>query len=170
MRGSLLTGLYAWNHRAITNDLPIKSDCESIAHVLSNKNYHTGYIGKWHLGGVPRQKPILKENRLGFDEWKVANCNHNYEAGKAWYYDEENELHITKNFESIEQTDMAVDFIKRRSLESKPWFLTLSWGPPHAPYNAVPQEYFDMYNVDEISLPENTAEFDSYMLQTNKFI
>ena len=77
-RGSLLTGLFPQKHGAFTNDLAIHSDCISIANVLNDAGYHTGYIGKWHLAGIPRDQFITEERRLGFKEWKVANCNHDY--------------------------------------------------------------------------------------------
>ncbi len=35
MRGSMLTALHAWHHRALTIDLPIRTDLESIAAPLS---------------------------------------------------------------------------------------------------------------------------------------
>ncbi len=153
MRGSILTSMFAWNHRAMTNDLPIDPDSRSIADVLNDNNYHTGYIGKWHLGGVPRDKAIPRGERLGFKEWKVANCNHTYNKG---YYDDENDVrHEMRDFESIEQTDMALDFIRRNCKNESPWGLVLSWGPPHAPFNAVPQKYLDMYNPDKITLRDN---------------
>ncbi len=153
MRGSILTSLFAWNHRAMTNDLPIDPNSRSIADVLNENNYHTGYIGKWHLGGVPRDKAIPGRERLGFKEWKVANCNHAYDKG--YYFDENDIRHEMSNFESIEQTDMALNFIQRSCANKSPWGLVLSWGPPHAPFNAVPQKYLDMYNPDEITLRNN---------------
>jgi len=153
MRGSILTSMFAWNHRAMTNDLPIDPNSRSIANVLNENNYHTGYIGKWHLGGVPRDKAIPRGERLGFKEWKVANCNHTYDKG--YYFDENDVRHEMNDFESIEQTDMALDFIRRNSVNESPWGLVLSWGPPHAPFNAVPQEYLDKYNPDKITLRDN---------------
>ena len=90
-RGSILTGLMPIKHRAATNDLPISENVISIAHVLKEAGYHTGYIGKWHLAGVPRDKYISKgKGRLGFEEWKVCNCNHEYLD--AYYYDEEKQI------------------------------------------------------------------------------
>jgi len=153
MRGSMLTSMFAWNHKAVTNDLPIDPASRSIADVLNENKYHTGYIGKWHLGGVPREKAIPREERLGFKEWKVANCNHTYDKG--YYYDENDVRHEMSNFESIEQTDMALDFIRRNNSSDSPWGLVLSWGPPHAPFDAVPQKYLDMYDPEKINLRDN---------------
>jgi len=153
MRGSILTSMFAWNHRAISNDLPINQDVRSIVDVLNENSYNTGYIGKWHLGGVPRDKAIPSAERLGFKEWKVANCNHAYDKG--YYFDENDIRHEMNEFESIEQTDMAIDFIQRNSKNESPWGLFLSWGPPHAPFNAVPQKYLDMYDPEKIKLREN---------------
>ena len=77
-RGSLMTGLYPLRHRAVSNDLPIDPGLHSIAHQMNRHGYRTGYIGKWHLGGIPRDAPVPKGARLGFGEWKVCNCNHHY--------------------------------------------------------------------------------------------
>lgn len=153
MRGSILTSMHAWNHKALSNDLPIDPASRSIATVLNENKYHTGYIGKWHLGGIPRDKAIPVSERLGFKEWKVANCNHSYNEG--YYYDENDVRHEMHDFESIEQTDMALDFIRRNSENESPWGLLLSWGPPHAPFNAAPQKYLDMYESSKIKLRDN---------------
>jgi len=153
MRGSLLTGLYAWNHQAISNDLPIDTAVTGIGDKLEAAGYHTGYIGKWHLGGIPRDKAIRAGERLGFSEWKVANCNHTYNRG--YYYDEEDNRHEMKQFDAVEETGQAIDFIERNSGNDKPWALFLSWGPPHEPFNAVPPEYLALYDPETLELRPN---------------
>ena len=156
-RGNLLTGLYPLRHGAVTNDLPINPGAEGVGHVLSRGGYHTGYIGKWHLIGMPRRRPVQRDYRLGFDaEWKVCNCNHRYQ--KAYFYDEENVKHKVDGYEPVAQTDMAIDFIERNRARAEPWALYLSWGPPHDPYRAVPQHYLNLYNPAEISLRANVPE------------
>ena len=153
-RGLLMTGVYPLNHGAVTNDLPIKNDIESIASVMNDNEYHTGYIGKWHLAGIPRDQAVIKEKRLGFTEWKVSNCCHSYMD--SYYYDENNHFVKIDGYEPIEQTNLALDFIKRNS--DKPWGLVLSWAPPHEPYRHIPKENLDEYEGIEITLRDNVPE------------
>lgn len=151
-RGTLLTGLLPMKHGAIANDFPINSDVTSVAHQLGEAGYRTGYIGKWHLAGVPRDQYIPEgPGRLGFEEWKACNCNHSYM--KASYHDEDNNLHLIDGYEPIRQTDLAVDFIHRH--QDRKWALYLSWGPPHDPYMEVPQHYLDLYRHETIALRDN---------------
>lgn len=155
-RGSMLTGLFPLRHGAVSNDLAMRKDVESIAHVLVREGYRTGYIGKWHLAGIPRDQYIPEgKGRFGFQEWKVANCCHNYL--NSYYYDEENNRVDIDGYEPIEQTNMAVDYIHRNS-GKKPWCLVLSWAPPHDPYQHVPQKYLDMYRDMDIELRPNVPE------------
>jgi len=153
-RGSLLTGHYPLKHGAITNDLPVRTDVESVADMLKKNGYHTGYLGKWHLGGVPRDRFIPKEERLSFDEWKVNNCDHNYL--NSFYYDEENRSHEIDGYDAAEYTSLACDFIRRN--QNRQWGLWLSWGPPHDPYFDVPQCYLDLYKDKAITLRDNVPE------------
>lgn len=150
-RGSMLTGLYPLKHGAITNDLPVRTDLESVADVLNAAGVHTGYIGKWHLGGVPRNQAVPKENRLGFQEWNVNNCDHNYLH--SFYYDEQGARHEIDGYDAETYTSLAIDFIERNA--ESPWGLWLSWGPPHDPYFEVPQKYLDLYADKELTLRAN---------------
>ncbi len=154
-RGSMLTGLMPLKHGAITNDLPIYYNVESIADVLNDAGYNTGYIGKWHLAGIPRDQCIPEgRGRLGFAEWKVWNCSHEYL--NARYYDEKNNIINMEGYEPVGQTELAIDFIKRnRDIN---WGLFLSWGPPHDPYFEVPSEYLELYEDTDITLRYNVPD------------
>ena len=161
MRGSLLTGLHAWKHLALTNDLPIDPASPSLADALRQGGYRTGYIGKWHLGGIPRDKTIPRHERLGFEHWRVAECTHSYDD--SYYDDNENRRHRFEGFESEGQTDLAIEFLRSAERErvggdGKPWALALSWGPPHAPYRTVPQRFLDRFPAESIELRGNVPE------------
>ncbi|MBC7319284.1 sulfatase [bacterium] len=155
-RGSLLTGLYPLSHLAITNDLPIATNIPSVGKILKEAGYYVGYIGKWHLDGVPRDKFTPPgPRRLGFDDfWAVWNCSHDY--FNAYYYRDTPEPIPLRRYEPIGQTDLAIEFIEESLKEKRlPFFLVLSWGPPHDPYWMVPEEYRSKYKPDEITLRPN---------------
>ena len=69
-RAGLLTGCYP-NRIGISGALMpwaqngINADETTIAEVLKTKGYHTGIIGKWHLGHLPQFLPL----QHGFDEY-----------------------------------------------------------------------------------------------------
>jgi arylsulfatase A-like enzyme len=110
-----------------------------------------GYIGKWHLAGVPRDQAVPAQRRLGFHTWKVRNCNHEYLH--SYYHDEENHRHDIRGYDAETHTDLAVDFIhgNRGNL----WGLWLSWGPPHDPYTQAPRQFLDLYEGRRLALRAN---------------
>ncbi|MDH7568201.1 MAG: sulfatase [Armatimonadota bacterium] len=164
-RGTLLTGRYPLGHGALTNDLPMHHGVPSIADVLAAAGYHTGYIGKWHLAGVPRDQFVpAGPGRFGFREWKVCNCNHAY--FNAYYFDEENRRVPVEGYEPMAQTHLAIDFIHRN--REIPWCLFLSWGPPHDPYHAVPDAYLQRYRERELHLRPNVP--DQILLARNRYL
>ena len=112
-RGTLLTSLHALRHGAAANDRAIKNDCTSVAHVLTGAGYNTAYIGKWHLGGVPRNQFITKERRLGFEYWRGCECNHNYLS--AYYDDNDNVRHLIDGYEPITQTNLAIEYMSSKA-------------------------------------------------------
>ncbi len=152
-RGCLLTGLYPLSHRAIANDLPVNPDAPSIAKVLKSAGYRTGYVGKWHLDGVPRDRFTPPgPRRLGFDDyWAAFNCSHNY-FGASYFRDDPVPIPIT-GYEPVIQTDLAIEFLQQK--DERPFCLFLSWGPPHDPYDLVPAEYKSRYDPTKIELRPN---------------
>ena len=152
-RGTLLTGLHALAHGAASNDLPIRTDVKSVADVLNDAGYRTAYVGKWHLGGVPRDQFIDKDRRLGFRYWRGRNCNHDYL--NAYYDDDENVRHRIKGYEPFAQTELALEFLKNRG--DAPWALFLCFGTPHDPYLWLPEGEAEA--LKEPPLRENAREW-----------
>jgi arylsulfatase A-like enzyme len=158
-RGSLLTGRHALTCRCIVNDLRLPEDERSIADVLNENGYRTGYVGKWHLDGISRHMFTPPgRRRHGFDDyWRAYGCNHNYFDCK-FYSDDSPELQREEGYDADVQTDQAIRFLER--FRDDPMCLFLSWGPPHAPYRIVPQEFLDMYKPEEIDLRPNVEGVD----------
>jgi len=124
--------------------------------------YHTGIIGKWHLGEQPQFYPT----RRGFDEF------YGFLAGETVYVDpktpgivsthtaadrpfdhrkpssriiEGPDARVVNNFDRYltgEITDRAVDYINRN--QRQPFFLYLAYNAPHWPLQ-VPQRYYDRF-------------------------
>ncbi|NOZ19779.1 MAG: sulfatase [Planctomycetes bacterium] len=160
-RGSLITGRHPLSHKAVSNDLPLSTDEVGIAELLKPLGYRTGYIGKWHLDGVPRDKftPPGKR-RFGFDYWAAWECHHNYFKGR--YHRDTPEVHHIEGYEPDFQTDLAIRFMEEN--RGDPFCLFLSWGPPHAPYQLVPDKYKAMYDPSKIALRPNAKDPDRQVL------
>ncbi len=162
-RASILTGQYPLTHGVFYNDKPLRSEVKTIAEVYKENGYITGYIGKWHLNGHPkgedtwehRKLPVPQNRRQGFDYWKVLECTHDY--NNSFYYDENNKKHFWEGYDAEVQTDSAIAFIHRN--KNNPFFLFLSWGPPHAPYHTAPEKYQHIYSdFNTITLRPNVPD------------
>jgi arylsulfatase A-like enzyme len=164
-RASLITGRHAWTCHCIVNDLRLPEDEISIADALQAHGYRTGYVGKWHLDGISRHMFTPPgRRRHGFDDyWAAYNCHHDYFDCK-YYLDDSPELiretgaDKVRPYDADVQTNQAIGFMER--FQNDPWCLFLSWGPPHAPYRQVAQEFLDMYPPEEIELRPNAQGAD----------
>ncbi|MCZ6677715.1 MAG: sulfatase [Candidatus Poribacteria bacterium] len=150
-RGCIMTGKHPLSHKAVSNDLPLPLSERGIAQVFKEAGYQTGYIGKWHLGGMPRDKFMTAEMRFGFDYWAGWNCHHNY--FDAQYHDSDGNRIAIDGYEPDLQTDLAIQYCREHADE--PFCLYLSWGPPHNPYEQVPVQYQVMYDPGRLTLRPN---------------
>jgi len=159
-RASLLTGQNPLSHGVFVNDVPLNHQSKSIAHAFKEGGYKTAYIGKWHVNGRGRSNYIPPERRLGFDHWQVLECTHDYNQS-AYYNGDIAEKLYWDGYDAIAQTKSAIDYISQ-NVNSKnsesPFFLMLSWGPPHAPYQTAPKAYQDLYKPEDVILRPNVPE------------
>lgn len=153
-RGMLMTGLYPMHSGVTNNDHPLRADLPSIAQACSDAGYQTAYVGKWHLDGRGRSTYIPQERRMGFQHWQALECTHNYFKSK--YYDNNNEdIQQWPGYDAEAQTHAAIDYIRGRD-KDKPFFMMLSWGPPHGPYIA-PEEFMGRVHPDSLVLRPNVT-------------
>jgi len=152
-RGTLFSARHALDHGAAANDMAIHWNVESIAHKATELGYDTAYVGKWHLGGVPRDQFIDEARRLGFRYWRGCNCNHEYL--NAYYDDNDNVRHKIDGYEPIAQAQLAIEYLKGRTDRSRPWFLVLGFGTPHDPYFALPEGELERYTSKRLQLRGN---------------
>jgi arylsulfatase A-like enzyme len=157
-RATLLTGKHVFSHGLISNDLPLATNHTSVAHGLNTAGYCCAWIGKWHVDGVNRGAFIPPERRQGFNDfWAGIECNHQYLDG--YYYDDQTREPVWfDGYEPDGQTDLACKYLSDRTSADKPFFLAVSWGPPHCPYHLAPDDTRAWYDPDLIPIMPNARE------------
>src|SRR5262245_16382384 len=149
-RAVILTGQYSH-----LNGVPVfnrfDSSRTSVAQLLQQGGYHTGMIGKWHLGSDPQ----------GFDRWEIL-------PGQGAYFDPllytaTGEKAYTGRSVTDLLTDLAMDFIRERP-KQKPFFLMLHEKAPHRPWQ--PDDKHRLQFADKW-IPEPETLWDTYATRTD---
>jgi len=168
-RASLLTGKYTTSTGMVINELRMNTNHKSIAHCLTEVGYNTGYIGKWHLyanqlgnhENANNSHIPVGADRLGFDGyWAAYNFHHTY-YGTYYHLNSKKKIFHKKNtYEPDAQTDLAIEFIKNHKDDKKPFYLTLSYGTPHDPWEKdnVPKMYYDMFKNKTLGPSKNYSD------------
>jgi len=113
---------------------------------LKALGYHTGMIGKWHLGA---EKPYLPWER-GFDDF------YGFLGGEHTYFAPTNKVNVMlRNGKEVPEPEYLTDafareaesFIKTNSHQSPPWFLYLAFNAVHMPMQAKPSELDKISNI-----------------------
>jgi arylsulfatase A-like enzyme len=154
-RAVLLTGRYAHANGMVANDLRFRDSERTIAEILREQGYRTGFIGKWHLDGGPRLPGFVPPGprRQGFDFWAANECSHAH-FNTQYFRDDATPIPV-KKFEAEAWTDLALEFL--RGSRGKPFFLVVSMGPPHDPYGA-PDSYLKQYDPQAMTMRPNWVE------------
>jgi arylsulfatase A-like enzyme len=143
-RATILTGKYS--HK---NGVPVFNRFDgsqpTVAKYLQATGYHTGIIGKWHLGGDP----------TGFDSWTIL-------PGQGVYH---NPTFISptgrsaiKGYVTDIITDLSIEFLKNRP-KDKPFFLMCHHKAPHR--NWQPDEKHKAMFANK-QIPEPATLRDDY--------
>ncbi len=122
---------------------------------LRAAGYHTGIIGKWHLGEEPEFHPL----RRGFDEF------FGFLGGSSHYLmpDGKRIPGILRNNDPVEVTSYLTDvlgaeagaFIERN--KDRPWFLYLAFNAPHGPWEASQKDLDRFPQVSDEPIPYDEA-------------
>lgn len=161
-RASLLTGQYPLQHGVYLNDVPLRPTGPVLSEVFGDHGYRTGYIGKWHLYGSPEGRYERRESfipaaaRFGFEDWQVLECTHDYNHS-AYYDGDDPTKRYWAGYDAFAQTDAAIDLMTRA--DDRPFFLMVSYGPPHFPLHTAPDSFREQYAGADIFLPPNVPEW-----------
>jgi arylsulfatase A-like enzyme len=153
-RATLITGQYSH-----VNGVPVfnrfDGTRDNVAKHLQAGGYHTGIIGKWHLGSDP----------TGFDRWIIL-------PGQGQYWNPTfllptRSLTIDGHCTDI-TTDLGIEWLKTRP-KDRPFFLMLHHKAPHRPWEPdvrhkalfkdklfpEPETFWDDYSTRPAALPAN---------------
>ena len=145
-RAVILTGKYGHLNGFVRNGNTFNGQQQTVSKLLGNAGYQTAMLGKWHL----------RSNPTGFDYWQVL-------IGQGPYYNP-----AMKTAEGVVQhtgyttdviTDLAMDWLKNKRDDDKPFLLMYQHKAPHRNWQPGPK-YLTKY--DDVTIPEPETLFDDY--------
>jgi arylsulfatase A-like enzyme len=146
-RAILMTGRWPYQTGITDNSLLLKPDEVTLGKAFKADGYATGYVGKWHLGGT-RAEPY------GFDLSMIwTNDNDHW---RSVYHPADGAPVKYDGYNAIGMTDQALKFIEEH--KAAPFFLMLSWNPPHANFTDAPPERKALYPPGSIPQRPNAAD------------
>ena len=153
-RSILLTGQYCHRNGMVANDLRLREGSVSFPQSLRDAGYRTGFVGKWHLDGGPREPGFVPPGprRQGFEFWAAHQCSHRH-FDNHYFRDTNQPIKLGK-FEAEGWADLAVEFLGQTKSDPRPFYLTVQWGPPHDPYKA-PERYSQAYPPEQLAMRAN---------------
>ncbi len=162
-RSMLITGRHPLYNNCFENDRRLFTEHEigpGLGHVLRDAGYRMGYVGKWHLFGGDRDRPVpAGPDRHGFDHrFLTNNCHVNYHPDHCYYWTQDGRKVHFKQWEVAGQTEQALAFLDECTAE-QPFCLFVSWHAPHnhgggdrARYKGfdAPEQFKALYDQDSI--------------------
>jgi uncharacterized sulfatase len=159
-RSAIFTGLFPHSNGVCTNSVSLYDNTKTIGQRLKDNNFHTAYIGKWHLDGG--------------DYFGVGRCPDGWDE-KYWYdmrnYLEElspddrknsrsayvmHKNNVTEDFTFGHRcSNRAIDFLKNHGQED--FLLVVSYDEPHGPC-VCPEPYASMYENYEFPVSPNVYD------------
>ena len=156
-RATIFTGLYA-NHTGVTANQGerIDSNLLTMAKVLHDAGYYTGFIGKYHVASMPQP---------GYDFW-LAGVNSFYGNNPKFNLNG-NMVTMDENFTTVVQENVN-EFIRTAP---RPFFLIAAHVAPHAPYLVQPQDE-GRYDDEVMPFPQDfykyTHNFPDFLYPSNQ--
>lgn len=156
-RAMLLSGLWSQRNTAVSNGVffdrsMIGKRHPTLGHTISNAGYRTGYIGKWHLGGDTSPKAGFET----FLEWHRHDDHWNSSWSDVMQNPEVETVY--DGYNAVGMTDQALQFIDGVATDERPFFLMLSWNPPHFRWDDAPTGDAALYPNGRLSTPANAPD------------
>ena len=149
-RAAILTGQYA-HVNGVTMFNRFDPSRMTVARLLQQGGYHTGMIGKWHLGSDP----------VGFDHWEILPGQGVYRD--PVFYTASSERTYTGRYVTDVITERALAFLKERPRD-KPFFLMMHHKAPHRPWDPDDEH---AAHFSALRIPEPVTFWDNYATRSD---
>jgi arylsulfatase A-like enzyme len=145
-RACILTGKYSHKNGFYDNESKFDGSQTTLPKLLQKVGYQTAVVGKWHLVSAP----------TGFDYWEILPGQGDYyrptfitPAGR----------HSVPGYVTDITTQKALDWLREKRDQSKPFFLMVHQKAPHRRWDP-PVRYLTKYEDDQ--MPEPAVLMDDY--------
>lgn len=158
-RGCLMTGLYTNHNGVINNNNPLLHNIPTMAGLLGESDWQTGFVGKWHLGGKGAG-PIPSELRGGFNRFIGYQCYNGYDPtppyrNRVAFFDENDEEHIYDAHRTDVTTSLAISMLEEMAVRPSPFCLLVGYQAPH--YPEQPSEAFESLYSDTVFIVDKQS-------------
>ncbi len=165
-RASFMTGLYPTQNGIVRNAVRLREsfpNAVTMSQAFENVGYTAVRVGKIYHYNVP--KDIGNDGHDDPDSWTITvnprgrdkifeSTIFSLKPGKfgatlSWKADQGADIEQTDGIAATE----AIKFLDEFAETKQPFFMAVGMYRPHTPYVA-PKKYFDLYDRDEIQIPE----------------
>jgi len=146
-RAVIMTGKHSHKNGFMNNGNSFDWNQQTFPKLLQKAGYSTAIFGKSHLKGTPQ----------GFDDWAVL-------PGQGLYYNPD--LKTPAGLKKVDGyctdivTDLAVDWLKKKSVSDKPFMLMVQHKAPHRNWMPSPRH---LHLYDDVKIPEPKTLFDKWL-------
>jgi arylsulfatase A-like enzyme len=146
-RAAMLTGVTSPANGVRDYFDPLPKSARTVAHRFLERDFETGFFGKWHLAQRDSSAPLVGETharmvvpadeRGGFSFWEGFEGG--FQLNNPWLHGSRfPSPRQTPGYQSDVLCERAGDWLQGRS---RPWFCVVSLEPPHPPYDAAPPDF-----------------------------
>ena len=148
-RASILTGQYAHNHKIVDNNTLAPEGTLFFTQYLQAAGYHTGFFGKWHMGGHS------DDPRPGFDRWVSFRGQGHYPVHKSGLNVDGQRVQRT-GYITDELTDYCTQWLEQQPTD-EPFFCYLSHKAVHANFQPA-DRHLGRYADEPVEMPSTFAD------------
>lgn len=131
-RASILTGRYPTRAGVFSWGHALRPQEQSIAKILQDSGYQTGFFGKYHLGSI-RADGATSPGVHGFDTWYAAP---NFYENDPWMSKNGQPVQLKGEGSDVTVT-LALEYIEEAVKEGAPFIVFIWLGSPHLPHEAL---------------------------------